>query len=360
MNTVHQKKGGTAVRSGTGSILWAMGIGLLFWVGGKVLLPLCFPFLLGTGLALAAEPAVRLLSGRLHLPRPLAAGIGVTAVSAGLTLLMLLVLAFLVRELGLLAGVLPDLTQTARSGISLLRSWLMDMAGRTPQSIRPLLQQNVTGFFSGGTALLDKGFSYILGLAGAILSHVPDSALTLGTGLISAVMISAKLPRIRRWINTRLPRERMRPLLDTLKQMKTAVGGWLLAQLRLAGVTLVLLLLGLVVLGIPYAPLWAAGIALVDAVPVLGTGTVLLPWALISYLQADRARAIGLLALYILISVTRSVLEPKLVGKHLGLDPLVTLFALYAGYRIWGFGGMLIAPLLAVTAVQLLPGQRNR
>ena len=348
------------MRSGTGSILWAMGIGLLFWVGGKVLLPLCFPFLLGTGLALAAEPAVRLLSGRLHLPRPLAAGIGVTAVSAGLTLLMLLVLAFLVRELGLLAGVLPDLTQTARSGISLLRSWLMGMAGRTPQSIRPLLQQNVTGFFSGGTALLDKGFSYILGLAGAILSHVPDSALTLGTGLISAVMISAKLPRIRRWINTRLPRERMRPLLDTLKQMKTAVGGWLLAQLRLAGVTLVLLLLGLVVLGIPYAPLWAAGIALVDAVPVLGTGTVLLPWALISYLQADRARAIGLLALYILISVTRSVLEPKLVGKHLGLDPLVTLFALYAGYRIWGFGGMLIAPLLAVTAVQLLPGQRNR
>ena len=347
------------MRFGTGSILWVMGIGLLFWVGGKVLLPLCFPFLLGTGLALAAEPAVRLLSGRLHLPRPLAAGIGVTAVSAGLTLLMLLVLAFLVRELGLLAGVLPDLTQTARSGISLLRSWLMDMAGRTPQSIRPLLQQNVTGFFSGGTALLDKGFSYILGLAGAILSHVPDSALTLGTGLISAVMISAKLPRIRRWINTRLPRERMRPLLDTLKRMKTAMGGWLLAQLRLAGVTLVLLLLGLVVLGIPYAPLWAVGIALVDAVPVLGTGTVLLPWALISYLQADRARAIGLLALYILISVTRSVLEPKLVGKHLGLDPLVTLFALYAGYRIWGFWGMVAAPLLAVTAVQLLPGQRN-
>ena len=337
------------MRSGTGSILWAMGIGLLFWVGGKVLLPLCFPFLLGTGLALAAEPAVRLLSGRLHLPRPLAAGIGVTAVSAGLTLLMLLVLAFLVRELGLLAGVLPDLTQTARSGISLLRSWLMDMAGRTPQSIRPLLQQNVTGFFSGGTALLDKGFSYILGLAGAILSHVPDSALTL--------MISAKLPRIRRWINTRLPRERMRPLLDTLKRMKTAVGGWLLAQLRLAGVTLVLLLLGLVVLGIPYAPLWAAGIALVDAVPVLGTGTVLLPWALISYLQADRARAIGLLALYILISVTRSVLEPKLVGKQLGLDPLVTLIAMYAGFKLWGIPGMLFSPLLAVTVTQFLSAQ---
>ena len=359
MNTGCKAKEETAVGTGTGAILRAVGLGLLFWLGGRFLLPLCFPFLLGTGLALAAEPAVRLLSGRLRLPRPLGAAIAVTAVSAGMTLLVLLVLAFLVRELGLLAGILPDLTQTAQSGITLLRSWLLDMAGRTPQSIRPLLQQNVTGFFSGGTALLDKGFSYILGLAGAILSRMPDSALTLGTGLISGVMISAKLPRIRRWIHTRFPRERLRPLLDTLKRMKTAVGGWLLAQLRLAGVTLVLLVLGLVVLGIPYAPLWAVGIALVDAVPVLGTGTVLLPWALISYLQADRARAIGLLALYVVISVTRSVLEPKLLGKHLGLDPLVTLFALYAGYRVWGFWGMVAAPLLAVTAVQLLPGQRK-
>ena len=348
------------MRSGTGSILWALGIGLFFWLGGKFLMPLCFPFLLGTGLALGAEPAVRLLCRRLHLPRTLAAGISVTAVFAGLALLVLLVLAVLVRELGLLAGVLPDLTQTAQSGVALLRSWLLDVAGRAPQSIRPLLQQNVTGFFSGGTALLDRGFSYILGLAGAILSRMPDSALTLGTAFLSGVMISAKLPRIRRWISTRFPRERLRPLLDTLKRMKTAVGGWLLAQLRLAGVTLVLLILGLVILRVPYAPLWAAGIALVDAVPVLGTGTVLLPWALISYLQADRARAMGLLALYILISVTRSVLEPKLLGKHLGLDPLVTLFALYAGYRVWGLAGMIVAPLLAVTAVQLLPDRKNR
>ena len=77
----------------------------------------------------------------------------------------------MVRELGILAGILPDLTETARSGITLLRSWLMDMTDRTPQSVRPLLQQNVAGLFSGGTALLDKGFSWLLGLA----EHAPQS-----------------------------------------------------------------------------------------------------------------------------------------------------------------------------------------
>ena len=255
---------------------------------------------------------------------------------------------------------LPDLTETARSGITLLRSWLMDMADRTPQSVRPLLQQNVAGLFSGGTALLDKGFSWLLGLAGAILSRMPDSALTVGTALISGVMISARLPRIRKWIALRFPRERLRPLLQTLRQMKTAVGGWLLAQLRLAGVTLMILLAGFLILRIPYGPLWAVGVALVDAFPVLGTGRVLLPWALISYLQGDRARAVGMAAIYLVISLTRSMLEPKLVGRHLGLDPLVTLIALYVGYKLWGLAGMILSPLLAVTMVQLLPGQRNR
>lgn len=348
------------MRSGTGSILWFVLMGLLFWLGGKFLLPLLFPFLLGAGLALAAEPLVGFLCRKCRLSRSMAAGIGVTAAFLGIALLVLLLLAFLVREIGILAGILPDLTETARSGISLLQSWLMDMTARTPPSVRPLLQQNVTHLFSGGTALLNKAFSHVLGLAGAILSHVPDSALNLGTGVISGFMISARLPRMRKWITVRFPREKLRPLLQTLKRIKTAVGGWFLAQLRLAGVTLGILLAGLLILRIPYAPLWAVGISLVDAFPVLGTGTVLLPWALICYLQADRARAIGLIAVYVAISLVRSALEPKLVGRQLGLDPLVTLFALYAGYKLWGLAGMIAAPLLAVTAAQLLPENRTK
>ena len=121
-----------------------MSICFFLWLGGKFFLPLCFPFLLGTGLALTAEPLVRLLCVRLHLPRGLAAGIGVTAAFLGLTMLVLLILAFLVRELGILAGILPDLSQTARSGILLLQNWMMDMAGRMPQSVRPLLEQELS------------------------------------------------------------------------------------------------------------------------------------------------------------------------------------------------------------------------
>ena len=344
-----------------GSVKKALSLLSVFlgvWLSLRFLLPLAFPFLLGSLLALAAEPAVRFFSRRSHMPRPLSAGIGVTMTFVCLAILVLLVCAFIVRELGVLAGVLPNLEDTALSGLSLLQTWLLELAAYAPDSIQPLLEQNVTGLFSGGTALLDQAVRYVLSLAKTILTHVPDSALSLGTAVISGYMISAKLPGIRDWVRRHFPKEKLRPILDALKRIKAAVGGWLLAQLKLAGVTLAILLLGFFILRIPYAPLWALGVSFVDAFPVLGVGTVLLPWAVISFLQNDAARALGLLGIYTVITLTRSVLEPKLVGRQLGLDPLVTLMALYAGYKLWGIGGMILAPLLTVTAFQFLPERK--
>lgn len=348
------------MRPGVKPILTFLGAFLLIWLGIRYLLPLFLPFLLGTGLALAAEPMVSFFCKRTHMPRAVSAGIGVSMAFGCIAMLVLLVCAFIVRELGILAGIVPDLEDTARSGLSLLENWLLQLSSYAPDSIQPMLDQNVTEFFSDGTALLDQAVRYVLGLAGNLLSHIPDSALSLGTAVISGFMISAKLPKIKAWIRARLPREKLRPVLDALKRMKNAVGGWLLAQLKLSGMTLVILMAGFLILRISYAPLWALGISLVDAFPVLGTGTILLPWALICFLQEDAARAIGLISVYIVVSLTRSVLEPKLVGRQLGLDPLVTLISLYVGYKLWGIGGMILAPLLTVTILQLVPKKDDK
>lgn len=324
------------------------------WFCLRFLLPISLPFLLGGGLALAAEPMTRFLSTRLRLPRAAAAGISVTGAFCLLTWVVLILCALLLRELRILAGLLPNLEDTTRDGLSLLSQWLLTRIARLPAGLRDFLTAQVNELLSGSSALLDQAVSFLLNLAGGVLRHVPDSALVLGTGIISSYMIAAKLPRIQSWITARLSRDRLKPLLDTLGGMKTAVFGWLKAQLKLSGITWIILTMGLILLRIPYAPLWASLIALLDAFPVLGTGTVLLPWSLICLLQRDTARAVGLLGSYIVISLSRSILEPKLVGKHLGLDPLLTLFSLYAGYKLWGLGGMILSPVLAVAAVQLL------
>lgn len=331
----------------------------LVWLVIRFFLPLFSPFVLGALLALSAEPMVRFLHKRLHVPRTVSAGIGVSMAFSLLASLLLCLCAFLIRELGNLSRVLPDLGQTAKTGFSLVQAWLLQLSSRTPASIQPLLEQNVNRFFSDSAALLDKATGYLLGLAGSLLSHVPDSALSLGTALISAFLISAKLPKLRRFFLRRIPREWLHALLDAVKRTRRVLGSWLTAQCKLVGVSFVILFLGLVILRIPYALLWAFLVCLVDAFPVLGTGTILLPWSLVCLLQGDAPRSIGLFSLYVAVTLTRSMLEPKFLSRHLGLDPLVTLIALYVGFRLWGIGGMILAPILTVIALQIATERPN-
>lgn len=322
------------------------------WLTVRLLLPVGLPFLLGLLLAVSAEPLVGRLGQRL--PRGLAAGVGVTGALVFLVILVVLACAVIVRELGMLAQMMPDLEQTARDGMSILSRWAIGVAQRLPAGVRDVVTRNVTKFVSGGSTMLDGAFRYGVNLAGGMLKMVPDGALVLGTGVISGYMISARLPKIRVWVRSLLEKERLKPIIRTIVQMKKALVGYVKAQMKLMGITWGILALGFLLLRIPYALLWAVVVALVDVLPVLGTGTVLLPWSFICFLQSDGGRALGLLGLYGVIALTRSMLEPKILGAQLGLDPLAALTALYGGYRIFGLPGMLLAPLVTVVAVQMV------
>lgn len=332
---------------------------LAVWLGQRYLLPILLPFLLGTGLAFAAEPVTGFFERRFRLKRGAAAGIGVTVAMVMFLGLLVLLGGLMVRELGALAGVLPDLEDTAAGGLLLLEDFLVGIASRAPDGLRPLLSKMVLDLFSGGSALLDQVTRRIPGMASAVLSRIPDGALGLGTGILSGFMISVRLPKIKHWIGCRLPEAWRETYLPALGRMRRALWGWFQAQAKLAGVTFLILTAGFLVLQISYAPVWGVLVALVDAAPILGTGTVLIPWSLVCALQGNYLRAAGLLGTYAVAALTRSVLEPRLVGRQLGLDPLVTLAALYTGYQLWGIWGMLAAPMLAAAAMELAGMERR-
>lgn len=332
----------------------------LLWLTLTFLLPLFSPFLLGALLALAAEPMVAFLTQHLHLPRWAGTGIGITTAFLLLSAILLALGGLLLRELRALSAVIPELEQTVQSGSALLQGWLLSLVSRIPGNARLLLQESIGAFFSNGALLFQQAVRWLLGFAGGLLSHLPNSALTLGTTVVSGYMISAKLQKFRTWLRTHISRDRMRSILTALKRVRIVLRNWLMAQAKLMSVTFCILLGGFFLLRIPHALYWAAGTALVDAFPVLGTGTILLPWALLIYLRGDLPRAVGLLGIYITVSLIRSALEPKLLGSHLGLDPLVTLIALYAGFQLWGLPGMLLAPLVLVITLQVLPQRRRQ
>ena len=288
---------------------------------------------------MAAEPVVAFGQRRLRLGRSLASGVGVTLTLLLVFGLLTILGAVAVRQVGALAEKLPDLS----AGAEKLEDLLMNAAHKAPEKLRPLAENTVRRSFEGGSVLAGK----VPALLTSLVSGLGSSLLGIGTGLLSAFFISARLPQLRKWTKSHLPPSWEARYLPALKRGKSCLSGWLKAQGKLMLVSFGILSAGFWLLQVKNPFLLGGLTALVDAVPVLGTGTVLLPWAAVSLLQGQNIRALGLVGLWGAAAIARVILEPRLVGRHLGLDPLWTLVAMYAGFRLFGIPGLLLTPILA-------------
>lgn len=319
----------------------------------RYLLPLLLPFLVGLAVAWMAEPVARLLVNRARFPRGLATGIAI----GGVYLILLAILYGLGRlaldEMDHLTDGLPGVVQGLDEAADRVQNWLYGLAQRAPARLQPGLEESIDNLFSNGSALADGAVTRVLGAASQIIVTLPDTFVFLGTAILSSFMISAQLPRLRPFLQKKLPASWSEQILPVLQNLRNNLGGWFRAQCKLMGLTFIQLTIGFLILRVNFPLLLGALIALVDALPMLGTGTILVPWGLLVMLQGQTALGLGLIALYGVTSLTRSILEPRLVGRQLGLNPLLTLAALYIGYQLWGVLGMLLAPVLTITILEI-------
>ena len=332
----------------------AAGIGLIGLIFLKYWFPIVLPFFLGSLLALGAEPMVRRLHQNRKLPRGAASFTGVTVFFLLMLSVLALVVSVLVRQLSQLSGLVAHLTDAVCRGLQALEAWLLELSTRLPDSLENAATIGVQRLFSDSSNLLDQAVSRVPQMATGLLSALSQGAFVTFTAILSAYMISARLPKLKQFIQEKLPQFQPDRIRNSVKGLRHAMLGWLSAQGKLMGLTFLLLCGGFFLLKTGNVLLLAALVTLVDAFPILGTGTVLIPWSIVCLLQGDTARGIGLLAVYAVVWLVRSILEPRLVGKELGLDPLVTLFSVYAGLRLLGIGGMVIAPFAAMVVTQLI------
>lgn len=338
----------------------ALGVLLALTVG----LPLFLPFLLGYGLALAAEPGVRFLRRGGRLPRWLCAALSVTGLfgAAGTVLWLFCRVGF--SELRSLVRQLPELLQALQGPMDRLRLWLEAQAARLPDGFGPAARDWVDRLFSGGSLLAGSVTARLTSLVSGMVTGLPGKVMALVTTVLATYMISASLEQVKAWLRTRLPLAWRQRLGQISARVHAALGGYLKAQLKLMGMVFLLLTLGFLLLGVEFPLLFGGLIALLDALPVFGSGTVLIPWALIAFLRADRGLGVGLLALYGAVTLSRAALEPRVVGRQLGLHPLLTLMAFYLGYRLMGVAGMILLPVGAILTKQLAdllePGRETR
>ena len=331
------------------TVLIALGCALGAWAFGALLLPVLLPFFIGLAVSLLAEKPVRLLQTRAHVPRSLASGLCVLLLFGGAFFLCRL----LCTEAADLARQLPQLAENLAPLFEKLKSRLLALAERLPDGLGTGLRAGVEEFFKTGAGFGTKLYETLFSWASGIIGRLPDAVLFAVTAILSSFMLSGELPAIRGWLR-RTVRPAWLEKLQTLGgHVRTTLGGWLRAQLKLMGITFLILNAGLLLLRVRYPVLAALVITVVDALPVFGTGTILIPWALALFLQGETKTGVGLVILYGAAALSRQALEPRLVGKQVGLNPVLTLLALYTGYRLLGVGGMIVFPIAAMLFKQL-------
>ena len=119
-------------------------------------------------------------------------------------------------------------------------------------------------------------------------------------------------------------------------------------------ITYLTLLGGFLLLGVDHAPIIALFIAALDILPILGVGTVLVPWSIFELVMGNRFLGIGLIILFVVNAIIRQLTEPKIVGKSLNMHPIITLMMIYVGYALFGFLGMIILPIISVILGSIL------
>ena len=328
--------------------LSAIGILLALRFLGPILLPFAF----GLTIALVAEPAVVRLQNRTTMPRWLCAGVGVTGIYLLISGVLLLSCKLLWKELAAFVSGLPELTASLAEPAASLQQRLLALASRFPDGIGKALEESILEFFRSGAGLAEKIYTWLFNFVTALLRKLPDFSLFLLTAVLSGFMISAKLPRLRQLYKQKLPQKWQHRSHTFLDRLKATLGGWTKAQVKLMALSALVLTIGLLILGVNYPLLFGTAIAMVDALPALGTGLILIPWGLVSFLQGNSFLGVGLLLLFGAASLLRTALEPRMLGKQMGLDPLLTLLSLYAGFRLLGLWGMILFPIGAIMVKQ--------
>ena len=322
------------------------------WFAARFLLPWCAPFLLSFALAALIEPLVRALVRR-GWPRSAAAGL----VDLGLLALLVRGCGALigrgVEAIGAFAREVPGMMTGLAQTLGRLEERGLSLIAQAPAELEDTLRRALDAV---GESLYDLPpllSQWALDTVGRFAGKSPDLLLFVVTAGIGSYFCSASFPRVTAFVLAQVPPHLKERLEGMGEELKGSLGGWLRAQLILMGITFFELLAAFLLLKIP-SPAALAGItAVVDALPLFGSGVILAPWAVYCLLLGQSARGLGLLISWGVVSLVRSCIEAKLLGDQIGLHPLASLMAMYVGWRVWSVWGMLLFPMLLVTARQL-------
>lgn len=316
----------------------------------KHVLILVMPFIIGFLVTLLLRPVIKLVSDKFHIPNKIVAVALVLLSYVGVSsLLSWAVMRFVV----LIKNSIVRLPETYALQIEPAIRDIFENIEKASAKLDPMMVQviqDIAASISQSTgSVITEVSSTIIEFISSSVSFLPGLFLGIIFAVISSLFFAIDYNKIISYISNRLPPPKNPSLLTEFKILATGIGfKYVKAYTILMAVTFAELAVGLLLLRVNGAIEVAALIAIIDFLPVLGTGGVVIPWIFIELIQGNFSFAFGLTALYLLITVVRNILEPKLIGEQIGLHPLIMLISMYVGVKIFGVVGLIALPVTIV------------
>ena len=301
------------------------------------------PFVAAWIVAAMAGPLVRFFEEKLKIKRKAGSAFVIVVVLAILIFLIYLGGAKLGREVISFINSIPEMWAGAEEDFRVIGEKLDVLYSRLPVDLQDKLSGIANNLVQSIGDIIGQIGSPTLEAVGNFAKSLPSVLIGVVMGLLSSYFFVAERAEINAWFREHIPENLQRQYMLVKKSMVRAVGGYLKAQLKIEIWMYLLLVIGLSILRVNYAFLIAIGIAFLDILPFFGTGTVLVPWALIKLLSSDYVVAIGLFVLWGVGQLARQLIQPKIVGDSIGVPAIPTLFLLYIGYKLSGVVGMIVA-----------------
>lgn len=329
-------------------------VAALVYAALKYLLPIMVPFLLSFLIVWLLRKPAHWLAKKLHVSQKY--------------VLLLLLLIFYVMLFGLLSLLGMQIFGLLKEAVpkvpGLYRNDLLpalkEMAAFVEQTLARFDPSLVSGLESGLMALSSSIEKGLLSLSGSVMAWasnialgVPGFIIQLVIMITSSFFLANDYDRVMEFLYDRMPQRIKNRLREVWHKLAGSLWIYIRSYTLFLIITFTELFIGLHLLKIPYAGIIAVSIAIFDLMPILGTGGVLIPWTVIAAVAGEYGMALGVGALYIVITIVRQYLEPKLVGKQIGLHPLATLIALFVGSKMFGLVGLFAFPVALSVYVQL-------
>ena len=308
-----------------------------------------FPFTLALFFSIMTQPFSRFLEKKLKFSQKIA-----TIVS--IVLFLVIFLGFIslsaLRLSGEIYKLSINLNKYSKEAQSLWNTAIdkvYSLLGYFPEGFDEQVKNSINGFIRMGTSKLG---SFINSLINFITS-IPTIILYICITILSTFFISLDKKKIMDFLEQQFPEAWINKVYNIKREMFNVLGSYIRAQIILMTICFFELLISFNILSflkfnLPYPLIFSIIICIIDALPILGAGAVLLPWSLMSFVTGDIKLGLALLAIYFLVLSVRQMLEPKLISQNLGVHPLVTLISMYSGFKFFGVIGFLIGPVVMI------------